>query len=95
MDKLPRVSKAQFELWLNDPVTQTVLQCYKWMEESVREEIGKGSFRNPMSNDLTCNSTSHAYGMADAMENAHNAKGMLEHFEMLEGDDAGSERESA
>jgi hypothetical protein len=65
------------------------------MEESVREEIGNGNFRNPRSNDLTCNNTSHAYGMADAMKNAANAEEMLKHFEMLEGEDAESGRESA
>lgn len=90
-DKYQRVTKAQFDLWLGDPVTEAVLSCYGWMEDSVREQIGKGVYRNPMSNDLTCNATSHAHGMADAMANAANAEGMLNHFQMLEEEDDSDE----
>ena len=83
-DKYPRVSQAQLEIWLHDPVTKAVKLAFTEFEADLREKVGSGSFRNPQSNDLTCNNISHALGMADAMGNCANFAEMLKHLELLE-----------
>lgn len=86
-DRFPRVSQPQIDLWLADPVTQAVMTAITEYEADVREKVGKGQYRIPSNNDLTCNNESHALGMADAYKNMRNAPKMLQFLELVEVED--------
>lgn len=54
-DKYPRITQAQFELWLNSPVTKTYFQCLAWSAELLAEALGNGLGISSSNNDLSMN----------------------------------------
>lgn len=80
----PQVTKAQVELWLDNPVTKTLVKCLQWQANDIRDEIGNGSFLDQANADLTLSRLSKLLGMADGFDAASKVEFMLNHYAMIE-----------
>ena len=75
---------AQIEIWLDNPVTKTYLQCLEWSGEQIREALGKGGYVDSDNNDRTCNHVHSALGEAEGLAKAGSPQAILNTHEMLE-----------
>lgn len=83
-DKHQRITQAQFELWLNSPVTKTYFRCLAWSAEQFNELAGNGSLVDQSNNDRSMNQISDALGKSNGLKFARNANRILRQHEMLE-----------
>lgn len=83
-DKYPRVTRAQMDLWLNDPVTKNYLLAVNCYKEDVRDGIANGTYIDRTNNDLTCNELSFREGCVGAAQNLEKPVYMLEHYGLVE-----------
>jgi hypothetical protein len=67
VEELPRLTQAQYELWIDQPVTKQYLQCLEWSGERIAEALGRGGFVNSRNNDETCNSIHSALGEVEGL----------------------------
>jgi hypothetical protein len=72
------------ELWLNDPCTQALVQCFEWYVQDIRDELNSGSYQDPSNNDLTCNNLSRAHGRMDAFKLATQATDIFHRYDLME-----------
>ncbi len=76
-----KITQAQIEIWLNDPVTKTHLQCLWWSAEQIRELMGKGEFIDRKSMENSYGDTREAAGQIDGLESATD---VIRHFNQHE-----------
>jgi len=81
-DKYPRVTQAQFEIWMNNPVTKRYLQCLEWEIAHAKEDL------KPTLDPANADS-SHAYlfelrGTTAAFTKASDPLTILKRSEMYE-----------
>lgn len=82
-DKYPRISQAQFDIWIDNPVTKTYLQCLEWSGEQVEEVLGKGGYIDPSNNDLSMNRVYNALGQKTGLTNASKPWDIMITHEMI------------
>ena len=73
-----------FDIWLDNPVTKTYLQCLEWSGEQIAEILGNGGFVDSTNNDRTSNQIHSALGEKEGLIKAGNPNGLLITHEMLE-----------
>ncbi len=83
-DKHKRVTKAQVELWLSNPVTQVYLKCLKWAVEDIDDTLKSGAFIDSSNNDSSMNNIHSALGTKDGLIKAQAFEEMLNAREMIE-----------
>lgn len=83
-DKHKRISQDQLDIWMDNPVTRTYLQCLEWSAEQISEVLSKGGLVNPENNDHTSNRIHLALGNRIGLSHALNVKGAIIAHEMLE-----------
>lgn len=83
-DKFKRVTQAQLDLWLIDPVTKAYLVCLSELARKTKETLMDGSLIDSCNNDRSMNSTHSALGMVMGYENAMKLEGVLNVCEMVE-----------
>lgn len=88
-DQHKRITKAQFELWEQDPVTKAFCQCLTWEWENMRDRAGEPDL-DPCNSDK-----SHAIAFAfkggmEALKNVQDFEGILNKSGMLEVEDENS-----
>lgn len=83
-DKYKRVTQAQFDLWIDNPVTKTYLQCLEWSAEQIAESLGKGSNVDSSNNDLSMNIIHSRLGEKVGLLKAANPIDQFITHEMLE-----------
>ena len=83
-DKYKRITQAQFDLWLANPVTKTYLQCIEWSCEQISEILGKGLHIDASNNDLSMNRIQSLLGQKIGLKNAHSLWSIMITHEMIE-----------
>ena len=83
-DKYPRVTQAQVELWLADPVTQAYKTCLRTNSETVKAKLGAGEYIDSFNNDLSMNKIHSASGWSEALDAMGNFESILSKAEMIE-----------
>ncbi len=84
MDNHKRITQAQFDIWIDNPVTIAYLQCLEWSAEQNGEVVENGSLIDTSNNDLSMNRIQYANGVKFGFNSATNP---VEHFnthQMLE-----------
>ena len=89
-DKYPRITQAQFEIWMAMPATKRYLQCLKWEIEHAEEDLKP--VLNPNNSDA-----SHAYlfelqGFTTALEMASDPLTILKRSEIYDNDSEEKDR---
>jgi len=83
-DRFKRVTKAQLELWLADPVTKAYHVCLSELARKTRSAVSDGSLIDSSNNDRSMNSVHSALGMATGYENASKFVGVFSMCELVE-----------
>lgn len=86
-DKHQRVTQPQYDLWIDNPVTQAYLQCLKWSAEQQEEIIGNGSLIDNSNNDLSMNRIQYADGASFGFKSSSNPISHFKLHEMIEVED--------
>ena len=79
----PQVTEDQVEIWLANPVTKTLLQCFQWKFEDTRDAAGTGKLVDSGNADLTHAMLHRALGQQDIWQEAQQVEAVLEHYEMV------------
>jgi hypothetical protein len=87
-DKHKRVTKAQFDIWIDSPVTKVYLQCLKWSAEQAEEIAGNGSLIDSSNNDLSMNHIHGVMGQKTGLITASNPELLLNTHKLLEEEEA-------
>ncbi len=82
-DKFKRITQAQFDLWIDNPVTKAYLQCLEWSAEKISEALGKGALVASDNNDTTCNAIHSALGQQGGFRLAQSVQERFLEHEML------------
>jgi len=72
------------EIWLDNPVTKTYLQCLEWSGEQIGEVLSKGGFVDSTNNDHTSNQIHSALGEQEGLSKACDPTAIFTIHEMLE-----------
>ena len=72
------------DLWLADPVTQAFKTCLQTSRDSVKANLGDGSYIDSSNNDLSMNQIHSARGWAESLEAMSNFESILNKAEMIE-----------
>ena len=80
----PKVTQTQVELWLKDPVTETLSQCLKWYQDDVKDEINTGSCLDTSNADLTLSRISQRTGQIEGLVTASAFDVLLNRYGMIE-----------
>lgn len=83
-DKHKRVTQAQYDLWYDNPVTKTYLQCLKWSSEQQQEVVGNGGFIDTSNNDKSMNQIQYALGHASGLQSSCEPLNHLSVHQMIE-----------
>lgn len=83
-DKHQRISQAQFEIWLENPVTLVYLQCLEWSAEQITEILGNGGYVDSNNNDRSMNMLHSATGEQGGLKKAGIPRGIMDAHRMLE-----------
>ncbi len=83
-DKYKRITKNQYEIWKDNPVTVAYIQCLGWSFDQISEAMGKGAFVDASSSDLTMSQVHAALGHKRGLEMATNPMEMLKIHEMID-----------
>jgi len=84
MDKHKRITQAQFDIWIDSPVTKTYLQCLEWSAEQNGEAMGNGSLLDISNNDLSMNRIQYANGVKFGLTSATDPMAHFKAHELLE-----------
>ncbi len=87
-DKFKRISKAQLDIWVDNPVTKTYLQCLDWSAEQCREVLGSGHLIDSTNNDKSMNAVHSALGEARGYEKSGLFIDIFNVHKMLEEEDS-------
>ena len=83
-DKYPRVTKAQLEIWLDNPVTQNYLKCLDFEVDKLSDAISSGALFDSSDNNLSMNKVHSVMGSRSAMTSAQDFPGLLTSYGMVE-----------
>ena len=83
-DKHKRATQAQFDIWIDNPVTRVYLQCLKWSAEQAEEIAGNGSLIDSSNNDLSMNHIHGVMGQKIGLITASNPESLFNTHEMIE-----------
>ncbi len=83
-DKHKRVTQAQLDLWLIDPVTQAYLTCLKDLSKNIGARLSSGELLDDANNDYSMNLTSKALGAKSMAETMSSFESVLLAGEMIE-----------
>ena len=86
-DKHKRISQAQLDIWLDNPVTKTYLQCLMWCSEQRREIVGGGALIDATNNDCSMNNIHMTLGEETAFSLASKPEPIFHVHKMLEEED--------
>ena len=87
-DKHKRLSQAQFDIWIDNPVTKVYLQCLEWSAEQAEEIAGSGSLIDSSNNDLSMNHIHGVMGQKIGLTTASNPEQLLNTHKLLEEEEA-------
>ena len=79
-----QVTPEQLEIWLNDPVTKSYLDCLSYCHEAIRKQLADGSKIDPANSSLTQYNSGYASGCRDTLTEAMNPQHILGHYERPE-----------
>jgi len=80
------LTQSQLEIWLNDPVTKTYLQCLWWSQDQVKEVMGSGLLVDRSSMENTYGQIREAEGQKTGLSQAMDIVGQLRRHKMIEED---------
>ena len=83
-DKYKRITQAQFDLWIDNPVTKAYLKCLKWSGEQAAEIVGNGSIVDISNNDKSMNSIHSLLGQKIGLTTAGDPIEIFNTHQMLE-----------
>ena len=83
-DSHKRISQAQFDIWIDNPVTLMYIQCLRWSEDQIQEALGHGGFIDSNNNDKTCNQIHSALGEQRGYLKAQNPISFFVNHQMIE-----------
>jgi len=82
-DQYPRLTEMQVEQWLNDPVTQYLLECFDWQIKDLEAEVNSGACRSS-DNNLTCMYLDLREGQKNGMRVAGDPLALFKRYELME-----------
>jgi len=88
-DKFPRVTKAQVEIWLSDPVTQALQRGLQEVANKVKDKLSNCTYVDPANNDLSMNEMHKALGARDGLLSAAKFEEVLNICSFIEVDNEG------
>ena len=83
-EKFPRVTQAQLDLWLIDPVTKAYLTCLSETSRGLGEQLSACQFIDSTNNDTSMNKMHSLFGQRAGIEYVSNAVPLLKACEMIE-----------
>ena len=83
-DKYPRVTQAQLELWIINPVTVCYLQGLDFLNEELKDISCNGSLIDTANNDLSMNKIHSALGEAEGIGKAKEVASILKRYGLIE-----------
>lgn len=83
-DRYKRISKAQLEIWLSDPVTKAYLLCLKEKQRVIGNRLEEGSMIDTTNNDRSMNLIHSALGTKDGLRQACEFEDVFNQCEMVE-----------
>ena len=90
----PTITEAQFDLWIDQPVTQAFLKAMHFKREDEAESAGIGNIVDSSNSDLTHALIHRSLGRQDAYENACDPWEMLVFYELVDLPDPEPEEET-
>jgi len=78
-----QVSTAQFERWMTNSVTKTLLLCLEWRRLNIRDANGEGKHVDSGNSDLTHALVHRNLGQMDSLEDVSNIEKFLDDFGMI------------
>ena len=82
MDKYPRLTENQLELWLNDPCTKYLIDCLEWRQKDIDALLASPSLRQP-DNNLTCQTMDNLQGQKTGLDTASDPVALFRHYELV------------
>ena len=83
-DKHKRVTQAQLDIWLIDPVTQAYLTCLQDLANNIGSRLSSGELLDCANNDYSMNSIHKAIGAKSMAETMSSFESVLTSGEMIE-----------
>jgi len=83
-DKYKRTTQAQFDIWIDNPVTQAYLKCLIWSGEQAEEIAGNGSIIDIGNNDKSMNSIHSLLGQKIGLTTASKPLALFNAHAMIE-----------
>jgi hypothetical protein len=83
MDKYPRLTENQLELWLANPCTQHLFECLKFRIGDINDLLASPSIRQA-DNNLTCQTMDNLQGQKTGLEAASDPVALFRHYELIE-----------
>lgn len=71
-------------MWLANPVTQNFLECLKFSQDEVFDQVAKGNGFDIANNDKTCNVIYFNSGLKEGYRISSEVTALLEKYEMVE-----------
>lgn len=87
-DKYRRLTAAQVELWLENPVTKYHLLNLENQIKDIEDEVNAGAGIDPLNNDLTCWNLANQQGRKVAYTVASDPVSLLNSYQMIEIEEA-------
>lgn len=72
------------DLWLADPVTETLFRCLEWYKEDIQDEINTGSCVDSSNADQTSSNIHLRMGNIQALITASQFEAVLKRYGMVE-----------
>jgi len=79
-----QITQDQLELWLNNPVTKTYLQCLWWSQDQIKEIMGNGNLIDRSSMENTYGQMREAEGQKQGYLSSTDVLGQLMMHSMLD-----------
>ena len=83
-DQHKRLTQAQFDIWIDSPVTKLYLQCLEWSASQADEIVGNGSQIDSSNNDRSMNNIHGIMGQRIGLITASNPENLFNTHEMIE-----------
>lgn len=82
-DNYPRLTQAQVDLWLEEPVTKLLTQCLEWWQDDVRDHVSSGACIDRENSDKTLSSLCESNGNIQGLCSAGLYEEVFARYEMI------------
>lgn len=83
-DQYPRLTQAQVELWLANPVTKVLSQCLEFYALDINDALAQGRHVDSSNADTTMSATHLFMGQKQGLKTAGDYVALFKRYQMLE-----------